>query len=129
MRAIKYLLSGVLAIVVLLLIWGLVEPYFLDVEQEAATILGLLHAWEGQRIGVIADWQIGMWWDNTPTMRQSVARLIAARPAAVFVLGDFIYVPGEQPDDQIRRGRISRGRCARRLKASASRCSTMKQCL
>lgn len=85
----------------LLLIWGLIEPYLIDTEEEVAEIPNLPSAWEGQRIALISDWQVGMWLDNTPTIRRIVEQLVKERPGLVLISGDFIYRPGENPTQEI----------------------------
>ena len=101
MKKIKYTLLGLLGIVCLLLFWGLLEPYLIDTEEEVAEIPGLPASWEGQRVALIADWQIGMWMGNTSTIRRIVKQLIEERPAIVLIAGDFIYDPGEDPNEEI----------------------------
>ncbi len=102
---IKLFLLGVLALLVTLIAWGLIEPYFLDTEEQVAEIPGLPAAWEGARVGVAADWQIGMWLDNTSTVRRSVDRLVEERPAAVLLTGDFVYGPSKEWDEDLRKVR------------------------
>ncbi len=81
---------GVLGIVVLA--WGvLIEPRLIDERQETAALPHLRAEWEGQRIALFADLQVGMWLANTGTARRMVARLIAHPPAAVLIAGDFLY--------------------------------------
>ena len=76
----------------LLLIWGtLIEPRLIIEEKHGVEIPALPAAWENQRIALIADPQIGLWFSNTGTVRRIVARLVKSRPAAVFIAGDFIY--------------------------------------
>lgn len=101
MKKIKYTLLGLLGIFCLLLFWGLLEPYLIDTEEEVAEIPGLPAAWEGKRVALIADWQIGMWLDNSSTIRRIVEQLIEERPAIVLIAGDFIYDPGEDPSEEI----------------------------
>ncbi len=101
MKKIKYTLLGLLGILGLLLFWGLLEPYLIDTEEEVAEIPGLPASWEGQRVALIADWQIGMWMGNTSTIRRIVEQLIEERPAIVLIAGDFIYDPGEDPSEEI----------------------------
>ena len=48
-------------------------------------------AWQGQRVALIADFQVGMWFHNTPTIRRVVRKIIRERPACVLIAGDFIY--------------------------------------
>ncbi|MEO0456787.1 MAG: metallophosphoesterase [Cyanobacteria bacterium P01_A01_bin.114] len=82
---------GVVGFIALLLLWGVIEPYVLEVKEETATIPDLPEAWEGRRIGQISDFQLGMWMHNISTARRSVEYLVEQRPAAVIVSGDFIY--------------------------------------
>ncbi len=101
MKIIKYTLLGLLGLFGLLLIWGLLEPYTIDTEEEVASIPGLTAAWSGQRVALIADWQIGMWLGNTPTIRRIVEQLIESRPALVLIAGDFLYHAGSDPSVEI----------------------------
>ena len=94
MKAGKFLrnsLLGLLGIFGILVVWGLIEPKFIDVEEETAIIPNLPPAWEGKRIGQVTDFQVGMWFDNTGTMRDSIKKLVEEKPAAVLISGDFIY--------------------------------------
>ena len=101
MKIIKYALLGLLGIFGLILIWGLLEPYTIDTEEEVASIPGLPAAWSGQRVALITDWQIGMWLGNTSTIRHIVEQLIEERPALVLIAGDFVYHAGEEPSVEI----------------------------
>lgn len=101
MKKVKYILLSLLGIFGLLLIWGLLEPYTIGTEEEIAEIPNLPAAWEGQRVALIADWQIGMWLGNTPTIRRIVQQLIEERPALVLIAGDFVYHAGENPSLEI----------------------------
>jgi len=81
----------------LALAWGAgIEPRLIDEEKEEAEIPGLPDIWAGQEVAVIADLQVGMWWDNTGTIRRIVDRLVEQQPAAVLIAGDFIYHPANQ---------------------------------
>ncbi|MCU0570559.1 MAG: hypothetical protein MUF49_28790 [Oculatellaceae cyanobacterium Prado106] len=90
-RFLKYLGWSVLGLFGVLLLWGLAEPYWIDTEQEVAVIPDLPSEWEGQRIAQISDLQVGLWFDNTLTIRRIVDQLVQQRPAAVLISGDFIY--------------------------------------
>lgn len=92
---------SLLGIFGLLLIWGLLEPYLIDTEEEVAEIPDLPTPWEGQRVALIADWQIGMWLGNTNTIRRVVEQLVEERPALVLIAGDFIYHAGSDPSEEI----------------------------
>lgn len=103
MKKIKYILLSLLGIFGLLLIWGLLEPYTIDTEEEVAEIPNLPAAWKGQRVALLADWQIGMWLGNTSTIRRIVEQLIEEHPALVLIAGDFVYHAGEDPTEEIRK--------------------------
>lgn len=76
----------------LLLGWSaVIEPRLLVEEREEATIPALAKTWNGSRVALIADLQIGMWLGNSGTVRRAVERVIEMRPAAVFIAGDFVY--------------------------------------
>ena len=99
-KTFKYVIFGLLGTAALLAVWGLIEPRFLNTENEVATIPNLPPDWEGKKIAQISDFQIGLWLSNTGTARQSVRELVEARPAAVLISGDFIYhaEPKPMPD-------------------------------
>lgn len=100
-RTLKYLFLGIIGFLAVILLWGLIEPYILDSEQETATIPNLPAAWEGQRVGQVSDFQIGMWMDNVSTVRRSVEELVDASPAVVLISGDFIYHSRPDPEVEI----------------------------
>ncbi len=91
MKIFKRLLLVLGAIITILLVWGLVEPYFVNLEEEEAAIPNLPEAWEGEEIAVIGDFQIGMWMDNDSTVEQMAEELVEMDPSAVLFLGDYIY--------------------------------------
>ena len=98
---VKRLLFVVLALLGFLLVWGLAEPYFIDEETHEVSIPNLPAAWEGSRVAVIADMQVGMWLDNTWTVERIVNRIIEAQPAAALIAGDFVYHVGEDSSPEI----------------------------
>ena len=98
MKLVKRIFIGVFALALLTLAWGLLEPYVIDETTPVAALPGLPENWEGQHVAVIADLQVGMWWDNTWTVRRMVSRLVKTPPAAVLIAGDFIYHPDAQGD-------------------------------
>lgn len=85
----------------LLIIWGLIEPYILDEEEETVVIPNLPVAWEGKKIAQVSDFQVGMWWHNLPTIAKTVDKLIEEQPVAVLITGDFIYHALPQPETEI----------------------------
>lgn len=88
-------ISGVLAAAMLLaIVWGAgIEPRLVAERFESAHIPGLPPEWSGSRVALIADFQVGMWFANTDTIRRIVDRVIAQRPAALLIAGDFLYHP------------------------------------
>lgn len=102
MRAFKTVGGVLVSILVVLLLWGvLVEPRLVDTEEETARIPGLPDSWSGARVAVVADYQVGMWWSNTGTMRRITERIVEERPAAVLLAGDFVYKAGPDPRAEI----------------------------
>lgn len=95
MTVLKNILLTFLAVVALLLVWALIEPYFIDREEYQVAIPNLPETWEGQRVALIADLQVGMWLDNTWTIRRIVNSLVKERPAIVLIAGDFVYHAGD----------------------------------
>lgn len=91
MKIVKRLLLILGALIAVLLVWGLVEPYFVNLEEEEAVIPNLPEAWENEKIAVIGDFQIGMWLDNASTVEQMAEKLVELNPSAVLFLGDYIY--------------------------------------
>ncbi|MEO0375895.1 MAG: metallophosphoesterase [Cyanobacteria bacterium P01_A01_bin.17] len=101
MKSLKWFLLGPLGILCLLVLWGLIEPRFLNVEEETAVIPNLPKAWEGRKIGQLSDFQVGLWADNPDTGHRGVKKLIEVQPAAVFISGDFIYHAKPAPAAEI----------------------------
>lgn len=91
-KSLGYLLLG---LIVGLLLWAtFIEPRFLlDVQEHDAEVPNLPTAWDGQRVALLADLQVGMWFDNVGMVRKAVARADAAEPAIVLLAGDFVYKP------------------------------------
>ena len=89
----KRVIAGLLVVVGLFLVWGLLEPYVIDEQRFEVALPNLPASWSGQEVAVIADLQVGMWLDNTPTVRRIVSRLVERKPALVLIAGDFIYHP------------------------------------
>lgn len=96
----KYVLIGFLSIIVLLLVWGvLIEPRFYSVSEETVEIPNLPAEFENKQIALIADLQVGMWFNNTDTIKEIVGEIARRRPAAVLIAGDFVYRPTDDDDD------------------------------
>lgn len=100
-RIIKYSLFFLAGIILLFLLWGvLIEPRIIDEETETVEIPNLPAAWEDKRIAVIADLQVGMWFDNTDTVSRIIETLVEERPAVVLIAGDFIYHPTDDDNPE-----------------------------
>ncbi|HXG86327.1 MAG TPA: metallophosphoesterase [Pyrinomonadaceae bacterium] len=100
-KYVKRIALGLAVIILLLLIWGVgIEPRLVDYKEEVAVIPNLPPAWEGKRVALIADFQVGMWLGNEDTVKKIVNRIIAERPAAVFVAGDFVYKPTDEDEPE-----------------------------
>lgn len=96
---ITYAGIALVSVLLLLLAYGvLIEPRLIEVKEETAVIPGLPNEWNGQRVALIADLQIGMWWGNEETDRRIVARIIQEKPALVLIAGDFVYKPTDEDE-------------------------------
>lgn len=65
----------------------------LDVRETEATMEGPPSSWEGARVALLGDLQVGMWLDNEGMVRRAVRAIRAARPDLVLIAGDFVYEP------------------------------------
>src|SRR3954452_23881623 len=84
-------------------VWGAaIEPYRLECRDEVADLPGLPPAWDGQRLALFGDLQVGMRWANLSTAGRAVRRVCAARPAAALLTGDFLYHPARALAAQLR---------------------------
>lgn len=92
-------------ILLALLFWGTaIEPrLILDIEREVAELPALSGPWEGERIAVLADWQVGMWLDNPGMAERAVRRIVEERPVAVLIAGDFLTKPEKGTQEKIDR--------------------------
>jgi len=98
-KYLKRIAVGVLGSILLLLLWGaVIEPRLVDEKAETAIVPNLPPAWENKRVALIADLQIGMWLGNEDTVKKIVNRIIAERPAAVLIAGDFVYKPTDEDE-------------------------------
>ncbi|MDX1531088.1 MAG: metallophosphoesterase [Rhodothermales bacterium] len=95
MHALKVVGSVFLGLLVLALLWGVaIEPRFLlDREEYEAPIPALPAAWDGARVALLADFQVGMWWDNTGMVQKAIQDAADAGPALALIAGDFVYKP------------------------------------
>jgi uncharacterized protein len=85
------------------LIWGVaVEPYRVDCREEVACLPGLSPAWEGQRLALFGDLQVGIRFANLATVRRVVRQVCAARPAVALLAGDFLSHAERDRERQLR---------------------------
>jgi predicted MPP superfamily phosphohydrolase len=91
------------ALVVVLLLYGVaVEPrLILDERRYRAEIPGLGVGWRGAEVAVVADFQVGMWLDNTGMVDRAVEQIVEAEPAAALLGGDFLYGTGSASEEEI----------------------------
>jgi hypothetical protein len=101
MKTVKHAGTLLVSIVLLMLVWGLIEPYTISEDRHEIELPEAPVYWQGREIAVLSDFQVGMWLDNTWTIRRIVKRLVKADPAMVLILGDFIYHGGEDPSGRI----------------------------
>jgi len=87
-----------------LALWGVViEPrLLLETRRVSAGVPGLPPQWRGRRVAVLADWQVGMWWANIGMVRRAIDAVIRERPAALLVVGDFVYAGRDALTSQLR---------------------------
>lgn len=93
MKIFKITSLFVLITLFLLGIWGtIVEPRFLlDVQYHDVEVPNLASDWEGEKVALLADFQVGMWWGNTGMIEKAVRKAVEAKPAMALIAGDFVY--------------------------------------
>src|SRR5919199_3531604 len=88
-----------LAVAVALAAWGTrVEPRLLDRRDEIGWLPGLPRAWDGQRLALFSDPQVGLWLGNVDTVRRAVHTVVRERPALALIAGDFVYNAARRPE-------------------------------
>lgn len=82
-----------LIILIALSVWGfIIEPRFLlDIQTHNAEVPNLGSDWQGKKVALLADFQVGMWWGNTGMVKKAVRKVVEAKPAMVLIAGDFVY--------------------------------------
>ena len=81
----------VLLVLAVLLIQGLLEPYRLVTDEIDGPVPGLPESWQGAKVVLLADFQVGLFMDNRATVRRAVRRTVALQPELVLLAGDFIH--------------------------------------
>ena len=103
MQVLPTTLGIVLLTVLVGLAWSVIEPYTVDRKGLEITLPHLPNVWDGRVVAVMADLHVGMRMANLSTIRRIVAELVARRPAAVLVAGDFVYEGQRDPTGIARR--------------------------
>ena len=95
-------LAGLGAALLLLVVYGVaVEPRFLlDNEAFEAQIPSLPAGWEGQRVALVADFQLGMWLDNGGMVETAIEDAVDDEVALLLIAGDFLYRPDSAKADR-----------------------------
>ena len=92
----------VIVLVVLgLVVYGLVEPYWLDVRGISAEIPNLPDAWQGRKLAFLSDFQVGMWLNNERTDQRALAKVVELGVEALLFGGDFLYDDNQDVQEQI----------------------------
>jgi uncharacterized protein len=60
------------------------------------TVRGLPEGWNGARLAILSDFQLGLWEENEEVARRAIQRAVEARPHLIVLLGDYLAV-GEDP--------------------------------
>lgn len=94
--------AATLTLVAVVVYGGAIEPrLILDTEEHTAEIRRLPEAWEGATVAVVADFQVGLWLDNTGMLHRAVEAIVREDPDLVLLGGDFIYHPGQHPGIEV----------------------------
>ena len=88
-------LAGLGILLLALAVYGVaIEPRFLlDDQTFEAEIPNLPSAWEGERVALVADFQLGMWLDNAGMVEDAIEDAIEDDVSLLLVAGDFMYRP------------------------------------
>ena len=71
-----------------------IEPrLLLDDKAFEAQIPNLPAGWEGRKVALVADFQIGMWLDNPGAVKEAIEAAVAGDVSLLLVAGDFMYRP------------------------------------
>lgn len=105
-RTVRWIARSTVALLILaglLLAYGMaIEPRFiLDERRLDVAIPGLPDDWAGRQVAVFSDLQVGMWLANEGMVERVVERVVEEEPAAVLLVGDFVYSRGPDVDVQV----------------------------
>lgn len=102
MGVVKALVRGALGTAGLFLLWSIIEPYLIDQQKYQVKIPHLPACWDGERIALIADLQVGMRLGNTWTIQRIVKRIVEQKPAVALIAGDFVYHSAQDQGEALR---------------------------
>lgn len=101
MKWFKVVIFSIIGLLLLVIGWGLIEPYTIGVSQYEVTVPNLPDQMDGVKFAVISDFQVGFWLDNISTIERIVDQIVDTSPEFVLILGDFIYHGGEVAEGRI----------------------------
>lgn len=95
-------LFTLLALLIALVAYGaIIEPRFLlDEEAFEAELPALPNGWDGQRVALVGDFQIGMWGGNTGMIHEAIEDAVGDSVALALIAGDFVYRPDSARVDE-----------------------------
>ena len=102
LRLMRVALSTFGLVLLGLVVYGVgIEPrLLLDDRAFEAELPGLPDGWDGQTVGLVADFQIGMWLGNTDMVEEAIEDAIDDSVSLMLIAGDFLYKPDA---DRVRR--------------------------
>lgn len=106
MRILLDVAGFLVSLVGALVLWGRVEPYVIGTERHEVEVAELPEAWQGRKVALIADLQVGMWWGNTSTIERIVRRIVREKPEVALIAGDFVYHAAGRPELARRAARL-----------------------
>lgn len=91
----RRILQTVIVVILAIVAYGaFVEPrMLLDDEAFEAELPALPAGWDGQKVALVADFQIGMWGGNTGMVHEAVEDAVDDGVALALIAGDFVYRP------------------------------------
>ena len=85
----------------LCLVYAFAEPrVLLDLQLTEAAMPNLPESWNGERVALVADFQIGMWLDNDDMVNRVLVEAQSRGPKAILIAGDFVYHPDSSVVDR-----------------------------
>ena len=101
MKLFKIAIFSIFGLLLMVFVWGLIEPYTVGITQYEVAVPNLPDQMKGDKFAVISDFQVGFWLDNIGTIQRIVDQIVDTSPEFVLILGDFIYHGGEVAEGRI----------------------------